>query len=149
MASMTLRFISALAFIVTVAACDAGPGAISRDTKPFDGIAAGAAITLVGTEPFWGIDIVDGPELYSATYTTPENLGGTSFKLTRFAGNNGLGFSGEMDASPVQIALTPGKCSDGMSDRTFPYTATFALGDITLYGCGYTSDEPFTGAEAP
>jgi len=36
-----------------------------------------------------------------------------------------------------------------MSDRTFPFVATIALGGETLRGCGYTDSQPFTGPEAP
>ncbi|PKP63624.1 MAG: hypothetical protein CVT87_03330, partial [Alphaproteobacteria bacterium HGW-Alphaproteobacteria-9] len=74
---------------------------------------------------------------------------GYDFAVERFAGNNGLGFSGTMEGAAVTITLTPGVCSDGMSDRTYPYVATIALGDETLRGCGYTDRQPFTGDAAP
>jgi len=54
-----------------------------------------------------------------------------------------------MEGAAVTITLTPGACSDGMSDRTYPYVATIALGDETLRGCGYTDRQPFTGDAAP
>jgi uncharacterized membrane protein len=129
--------------------CAQTPGEISRDTEPFKGIAPSATITLLGTEPFWGIQIEAAGAGHSARYSSPEDIDGTQFSVTRFAGNNGIGFSGEMRGEPVQIALTPGDCSDAMSDRSYPYTATVALGDTTLFGCGYTSDQPYTGEEAP
>ena len=40
-------------------------------------------------------------------------------------------------------------CSDTMSDRIYPYTATLSLGETMLLGCGYTSDEPFSGDPSP
>ena len=130
-------------------ACAQETDEISRDTKPFDGVAATASISLLGTEPFWSVDITPGGDAFTARYSTPENIDGLQFPVTRFAGNNGVGFSGELSGAPVQIAVTPGECSDGMSDRTYPYTTTIAMGDATLFGCGYTSDEPFSGDEAP
>ncbi|BDW83543.1 membrane protein [Erythrobacter sp. Dej080120_24] len=132
-----------------VASCTDTPGEISRDTKPFDDISATTHISMLGTEPFWGIDITPDGEGFVARYTSPEDLEGSQFAVSRFAGNNGIGFSGSLDGKALQIALTPGQCSDGMSDRTYPYTATVALGDAVLYGCGHTSDQPFTGDEAP
>lgn len=142
-----------LASALILSACTQSPGEISRDTQPFDGIAEDVNISLVGNEPFWNIEIApdgDGDgEGYSAVYSTPDNIDGAQFPVSRFAGNNGLGFNGELDGGIVQIAITPGDCSDTMSDRTYPYSATVALGARTLYGCGYTSDEPFTGDEAP
>lgn len=115
----------------------------------FDGIAETAEISLAGTEPFWAISIKPEGDGFMARYSAPENLEGTNFDVDRFAGNNGLGFSGSMDDQPVQITITPGECSDFMSERTYPYTATVAIGERTLLGCGYTSDEPFEGDEAP
>ncbi len=122
---------------------------IDPDGAVFNNIKPDAVITLVGTEPFWTFEIsplADGK--YIARYTTPEITDGTRFSVARFAGNNGIGFSGELEGSPVQIAITPGKCSDGMSDRTFPYTATVAIGDTVIEGCGQTSDEPVPGPSA-
>ena len=144
--------ISRLALILMpfgLAACSQEAGKISRDSEPFDGVAATASIALVGNEPFWGVDIMPAGDGFTARYSTPENIDGLEFPVTRFAGNNGIGFNGELDGASVQIAVTPGDCSDGMSDRTYPYTTTIAMADVTLYGCGYTSDEPFTGEEAP
>lgn len=132
-----------------MAACTDTPGEIGRDTQPFDGISPTASITLLGTEPFWSIYITPDGEGFVARYASPENLDGSQFAVSRFAGNNGIGFSGSLDGNALQIALTPGQCSDGMSDRTYPYTATIVLGDAVLYGCGHTSDQPFTGDEAP
>jgi uncharacterized membrane protein len=119
--------------------------AITTDTAPFDGNAADEIITLAGTKPFWGMTIANDV----ATYTTPENTDGSVFEVSRFAGNNGLGFSGRLDGADVVIAVTPGECSDGMSDRTFPYTATVVLGEQRLAGCGHTDRQPFTGPAAP
>jgi len=54
-----------------------------------------------------------------------------------------------LDGKPLTATLTPGECSDGMSDRRFPFVATIALGGETFAGCGYTTSQPFTGDEAP
>ncbi|MEM7701447.1 MAG: hypothetical protein AAF251_05870 [Pseudomonadota bacterium] len=116
----------------------------------YDGIAVEETITLTGTEPFWGLEIgptEDGAS--SARFTSPTDIDGSEFEARRFAGNNGLGFSGELDSKPVQIAITPGECSDGMSDRTYPFAATVALGDTTLLGCAFTKTKPFSGPNAP
>lgn len=121
-----------------LAACSTEPGEISRDSVPFDGIAPNAEIKSLGTEPFWGLDIQPSGESYAARYSTPEMPEGRVFPMTRFAGNNGLGFSGELSGQTVQLAITPGACSDGMSDRIYPFTATLLLGESTLLGCAYT-----------
>ena len=135
-----------LAALILVAACTPASGdAIDPKGATFDGIAAEEIITLTGTEPFWGMTIKDG----RAHYGNPDHPEGWEFPVKRFAGNNGLGFSGDWDGTAVTITLTPGQCSDGMSDRTFPFVATIALGEETLRGCGYTASQPYTGDPAP
>lgn len=115
------------------------------DTAPYSGITAEEMVTLVGTEPFWGAEITDG----TLKWTTPENIEGQTIEITRFAGNNGLGFSGTLDGKVMQLAVTPGDCSDGMSDRTYPFTATVIIGERQFFGCGYTDSRPFSGEETP
>lgn len=149
---MTLRstgIVMLAAALGLLANCSQEPGEISRDSEPFDGIAADETIWLSGTEPFWAFEIAPDGEGYAATYSHPENIEGARFEVTRFAGNNGLGFSGDMEGEAVQIALTPDACSDGMSDRTYPFAATVAMGGDTLFGCAYSSNHHYSGESAP
>lgn len=136
---------SAFLAALSLAACAPSGDGIDPQGQTFDKVAADEVINLVGTEPFWGIRIADG----KASYSNPDQPDGVEFDVTRFAGNNGLGCSGSMGEADVTITLTPGECSDGMSDRVFPYVATIALGEETLRGCGYTDRQPFTGDAAP
>lgn len=136
---------AALGLMLAAAACSPPTEGIDPEGKTFDGIAPEEVVNLVGTEPFWALTI-DGAQ---GRWTTPDNQDGTAIALTRFAGNNGLGYSGELDGKPFTATLTPGACSDGMSDRSFPFVATIALGGETLQGCGYTDRQPYTGGEAP
>lgn len=139
---------AALLLIVAAAmsfACTPSVDGIDSKGETFDDVAAEEVITLTGTEPFWTLAIDAG----EGVWTTPDNPSGTRFAAQRFAGNNGLGFSGTLDGKPLTATLTPGRCSDGMSDRSFPYVATIALGGETFEGCGYTNGQPFTGGEAP
>ena len=137
----------AAAVIAAITLCACTPAADGIDPKGavFSAVAADEVITLTGTEPFWGITIEGG----QANYANPEHPEGWDFPVTRFAGNNGLGFTGTLSGAAVTITITPGQCSDGMSDRSFPYVATIALGEETLRGCGYTDRQPFTGDAAP
>ncbi|UAB77777.1 hypothetical protein INR77_13490 [Erythrobacter sp. SCSIO 43205] len=140
------RFISLGAASFALIACTETPGDISRDAQPFDAIAADEAISVLGTEPFWNIGVTASGNGHSARYSTPERPDGTSFPVSRFAGNNGLGFSGELEGRAVVLTITPGTCSDQMSDRDYPYTATLLLGDSALQGCAFTSREPYSEA---
>lgn len=124
--------------------CSPTADRIDPQGKTFDGVAPQDVVTLSGTEPFWTL-VIDGGQ---AVWTTPDDQSGTRFAAQRFAGNNGLGFSGTLDGKPIAATLTPGECSDGMSDRQFPFVATVAWGDETYEGCGHTGAQAFTGEGA-
>ena len=111
----------------------------------FSAIAADEMIRFVGTEPFWGGNVRGGELVYS----TPENQAGDTIAVRRFAGNNGLGFSGSLNGGAFDMTVTPGRCSDGMSDRTYPFTVTLKLGDEQRNGCAWTDRSPFSGPENP
>lgn len=114
-------------------------------TRPYDGIAPSETLHFTGTEPFWGGEVADE----TLTYKTPENQVGESVVVTRFAGRGGVSFSGTLASGDFAMTVTPGQCSDGMSDRTYPFTVTLKLPDDTRTGCGWTDAAPFTGSPAP
>ncbi|MFD0740517.1 hypothetical protein ACFQZQ_14630 [Lysobacter koreensis] len=85
-----------------------------------------------GTEPFWEAR-VDGDTL---VFTTPDNQPGTTMKGRRVPSLVGYVFIGTHDGREFHLGLTPGECSDGMSDNRYDFTATFTLGTTTYKGCG-------------
>jgi uncharacterized membrane protein len=146
---MTRNF-AMLTLTALLAACHAGGGGApvpgdSSDHQPFSGIAASETIRFTGTEPFWGGES-SGDTL---TYTTPENQSGEAIRVKRFAGRGGVSLSGEMRGQPFDLTVTPGDCSDGMSDRTYPYAATLRLGSETRQGCAWTKTKGFIGPPNP
>jgi hypothetical protein len=146
------RFTVLIALFALLAACSRGATAPSgsgtrtfdaSDTQPFGGIGAGEAVNFTGTEPFWSGQVSDG----SLTYTTPENQRGATIAVARFAGRNGLSYSGDLEGQPFVLAITPGKCSDGMSDRSYPYAVTLQVKGEQRQGCAWTDKQPFTGLQ--
>lgn len=137
----------ALGTPLLIAACQPAQPAGAPGTSPagFTGIAAEETIYFLGTEPFWGGE-TQGDSL---TYKTPENLAGDTITVKRFAGQGGLGLSGTLDGAPFDMTITPGECSDGMSDRTFPFAVTLKIGAETRQGCAYTDRQPFEGDPSP
>ena len=135
----------AILLIGLLGACSAGSNETPGEVPVFDEITDEEIITALGTEPFWSAKINGN----SMVYTTPENIEGLRLELTRFAGNGGLGFTGGLDGSALQLTVTPGECSDGMSDRTYPFTATLKIGEALLAGCAYTDQQSFSGEELP
>lgn len=145
----------ALPLLVALAACSPGTGETGAggapipgdadSTQPYDGIAADEVLRLIGTEPFWGGTVGAG----RLTYTTPENPEGDTIAVERFAGRGGISFSGTLGGQALEMAVTPAACSDGMSDRTYPFTVTLRIGGETRNGCAWSEQHPFEGPENP
>jgi uncharacterized membrane protein len=141
----------AFAPVLLLAACSAG-GADSSgkrtvtaaDTQAYSGIGAAETVHFTGTEPFWGGQVA-GENL---TYQTPEDQAGQQLKVERFAGQNGVSFSADLEGQPFVLAVTPGRCSDGMSDRAYPFTVTLQVKGEQRQGCAWTDRQPFTGGHA-
>lgn len=134
---MRLPMITVPLLPVLLAACQQTGGnevpGDTEDQQPYAGITEDVVLQVAGTEPFWG-GTIDGD---SFTYTTPENIEGRTITVTRFAGRGGLSFSGELEGSPLDLVLTEGACSDGMSDRSYPLVATLQIGEDQRAGCGW------------
>lgn len=133
-----------------VCACQPHGGSASvpgdaSDHAPFAGIAPEDTIHFTGTEPFWG-GKASGEAL---TYSTPDNPQGTSIAVKRFAGRGGLSLSGSLDGRQFDLTITTGECSDGMSDRTYPFVATLKIGEENRNGCAWTDAKGFAGPENP
>lgn len=120
-------------------------GQADTSQEAFAAISADETIHLTGTEPFWGGTV----QRERFLYRTPENQAGEPIAVKRFAGNSGLAFSGVRGGRPVDLMITRGICSDGMSDRTYPYTATLRIDSEQRSGCAWTDRQPFAGPANP
>lgn len=143
----------ALAFAMPLAACQEGaeapaesPGSTAEPTAPAPAsFTEDAKIQFTGTEPFWG-GSVEGTSL---TYTTPENIDGVTIAVERSGVNNVLTLDGTLDGGSFAMAVTEAQCSDGMSDRTYPLTATLTLPNEVRNGCAWSDEHPFSGPVNP
>ena len=144
------RALSIISLALLIAACQPNGGNASvpgdaSDHAPFAGIAPDDTIHFTGTEPFWGGETT-GERL---TYSTPDDPQGTTIAVKRFAGRGGLSLSGAMNGQQFDLTVTTGQCSDGMSDRTYPFVVTLLIGGETRNGCAWTDAKGFTGPENP
>lgn len=144
------RIMLVVALPISLAACQAaepveGVPGNAEETTPYDGIAADETVRFAGTEPFWG-GSVSGTTLI---YTTPEEPDGDRIAVERFAGRGGVSWTGTFRGSRFSLAVTPGNCSDGMSDRTYPFIATLEIEGGLRSGCAWTAKTPFSGPENP
>lgn len=88
-------------------------------------------LRALGTEPFWSIEI-DGNRIAYSTADQPEKR---VAQLTRRSSPSGLVLDGALDGRRIEIAIMRGACSDGMSDREYPYRTSVRLGAALLKGC--------------
>lgn len=137
------RFLAA-AFVLVLSACHGGTGAGNQDpvaNAKASGLGPNEVLHFTGTEPFWSGD-VSGTLL---TWRTPESQAGAPVAVSRFAGRNGVSFSGTLAGQPFVLAASEAPCSDGMSDKRYPLAVTVQRGGQTLRGCGWTDARPAQG----
>jgi uncharacterized membrane protein len=86
---------------------------------------------LIGTEPFWNLQIRAG----ALKLSRPEHA---DFAAAN-PGYNEFGKTAMWNAtagkSHMTVTVTKARCTDGMSDRTYAYSAKVALWGTTLSGC--------------
>ena len=136
-----LRAAAMLALVATLAAalaaCGQGPmGASEEAAAPADApVSAGpdyaGDFDAVGTEPFWTVKIrADGLALTRPDHPeiTNPNPG------VRPEGEQGV-WESTSDGGRLRVRLTPGACSDGMSDRAYGYFAQVSIDGEALKGC--------------
>lgn len=136
---------------LSLAACNGGgtheggdlPGDHDESTQPFSAIAPDDTLRFVGTEPFWGGEATGSKLLYS----TVDDADGQTIEVSRFAGRGGMSLSGELDGQPFDMAVSQAPCSDGMSDRTYPFTVTLKVKGEMRSGCAWTGKHAFSGGE--
>ena len=85
-----------------------------------------------GTEPFWNVN-VEGDRL---TFTTPDDQVGIAMQGSRRAVDRGIELHGTHAGKAFTLSVTPGECSDGMSDNVYALSARFRFGDMDYAGCG-------------
>lgn len=91
-----------------------------------------APLRGLGTEPFWSVQI-DGR---CVTYSHPDDQQGTRVWTRYAAGPQGGTWSGALDGHPftLRTRAQPG-CSDGMSDRRYPFAVDLTIGGEQQSGC--------------
>jgi uncharacterized membrane protein len=126
---------------LTLSACAPVPPAPVVRAPPAAARVVGPPLRLVGTEPFWGVLLKDGSLSFDgvdrgaiiAPIASVEVRSPTIIYRT----------APPSVVLPVAVTatVTPGVCSDGMSDRTYPYAATVEINyagaapPATLTGC--------------
>ncbi|MDB5468766.1 MAG: hypothetical protein JWR84_326 [Caulobacter sp.] len=152
-----IAFAAAAASILALAACspeapgggeavppaDAPPAAAQAPGEPQPTTSVDPAapfradFAFVGAEPFWHLD-VKGTTL---VLTRPDEPAVTATNAGLAASSGKAIWTAQAGTTTVIATLEAGTCSDGMSDRVYPYKAEVKLGDLLLKGCGISSEE--------
>lgn len=145
------QILAASALCLTMAACSepAAPPAAEPPAEPvavtLGGVDLNQPVRLLGTEPFWGVDMtatefaysgVDRPEQRAPRPQT--NIQGTTVTWTTTT-EAGV---------PLVVTLMETECSDGMSDRTYPLVARVEVGTETLNGCAAQTSAIMSAGES-
>jgi len=117
----------------------AAPPAAARAAKP--PLVLPERFTAVGTEPFWAAQ-VDGARL---TYTTPEDQVGQAIAIARRGERDLVELRGNLDGKPLALTVSPGPCSDGMSDTVYPFAVVRRWGEDEQHGCARTQPQSQPG----
>lgn len=99
-----------------------------HDSQPPEPAAAWHAF---GNEPFWSVQARGG----TLVFTTPEDQAGVTLEGRRVPSLVGTVILGTGPRGEFHLGITPGKCSDGMSDRSYDHASTFIYGGTTYKGC--------------
>lgn len=144
----------ALAMVLALAGCreqgepspqssgGTAPGDVAQ-SEPFAAISPDEEVRFTGTEPLWGGRVRAG----SLTYTTPDDIAGDTIAVERFAGRGGVSWSGTWRTSAFRLGISEGECSDGMSDRIYPFVATLLVAGEQRSGCAWTARRSFRELE--
>ena len=88
-----------------------------------------ATYRAIGTEPFWDLEI--GRDM---VFT---DRGNNNFRVVQPTPRPINGIAGEIYQTPrLNVNIVHGRCSDGMSDRTYPDSVTVRVDGREFRGCG-------------
>ena len=115
-----------------------GPG----QPTPAPGYPAGeTTYRAIGTEPFWDLEIgrelifTDRGNNVSVSDPTPTPVNGVAGEIYR--------------TQRLEVNIVHRQCSDGMSDRSYPFVATLEVAGEQRSGCAWTDRQPFSGPANP
>ena len=95
-----------------------------------------AAWRAFGNEPFWNVQARGG----TLVFTTPDDQAGVTLSGRRVPSLVGTVILGTGPRGEFHLGITPGDCSDGMSDNTYRHAATFIYDGTTYKGCAEPVD---------
>lgn len=97
----------------------------------------------LGNEPFWSLDIIPGEKLIVFKDAGNEKVYQFPFVVSKEVGNS-IRYETTSEKHGKLIAIfKKEKCSDGMSDRVYQYSATVSFSGKSYSGCGIRKGDTF------
>ena len=131
---MRLASVAVLASVL-LGACQHGPAPDQPapvSTTTLGGVDLRQPILVLGTEPFWTVEITSAQLRYHGL-ERPEQTASNPGPV--FQGKTAVFTGRTQQNNALVITLIDADCSDGMSDRLYPLTAKVEIGGETLDGC--------------
>lgn len=136
---MSCRRVIAFAFIVLSAGCSAESsrqaGDSSSPAAPLDSAVVAIMaepLRALGTEPFWALDV----DTSGLRFITPDDTSGVRFPpIAATVVADTVVWSGQTEHAAIELRVWTEKCSDGMSDREYPYASRVTIAGTTYRGC--------------
>lgn len=126
------------------AAAETTPAEVESTTRPLEidpvvdtegGFPAN--FRALGTEPFWAIHVSDG----RLRYMTPDDPQGQTLEYTREqTERDEIAITALLGEQELVLSGRIAECSDGMSERIYPFSVTLRLGSQTMQGCARTTE---------
>jgi uncharacterized membrane protein len=132
---MNLKLVVSVLLITLVSSCkffkkDSNKETVSENNRLHD-----SKWSVIGTEPFWNIQIDSSKVLFTMLN---ERIDSVYFTINDYESiDNSTSFTltdKRMDTAFLRISGVT-NCSDGMSDNPFQYSATFNYKGLELNGC--------------
>jgi uncharacterized membrane protein len=98
----------------------------------FGGLDLSQPFTVRGNEPFWNIAVTPALLDYNGVDRPQETAANPGPQITTAVATYTVTTS---EANPLVVVLTPGPCSDGMSETVYPLNATVIRPGEVLTGC--------------
>ena len=116
--------------LVAVALASCAPAAEEKPAAPTATVSE--TFKLLGNEPFWAV-YVDSAGL---RYVTPDDTAGKRFPVVApERRGDTLVWSSTAAAGSIEAKVVAGECSDGMSDRVWPFRSWVRVDSLELTGC--------------
>ncbi|WP_369058155.1 hypothetical protein ABOZ73_10795 [Caulobacter sp. 73W] len=122
-----MRSVAVLAMAGFLSACQTVAG-VSAQTAT---LPVPDAVDALGTEPFWAV-MIDAEQI---ALTRPDHPPVTAPNAGPVRTASAARWEASTAQGKLKLTVTAGPCSDGMSDRTYPFKAQADIGGRILKGC--------------